>query len=74
MTLINSVATIWGNKQMKYIFRILFMPVIIIVLQLVVLMFVVNLLITGDTLTADDQPWLLELIDRWCMPLIREMK
>jgi len=59
---------------MKYIYRIIFMPVVIIVLQLVALMFIVNLLTTGNTLTPDDQPWLLELIDRWCMPLIRRMK
>ena len=60
--------------KMKYIYRIIFAPIMFMSLLATALLFIVNLLRYGEILQADDLPKWALAIERWCIPIIKKMK
>ncbi len=59
---------------MKYFYRIIFMPVVIMALISINIVFITMLFTTGKVINVEEDRALLELIDRAVMPLIRLME
>jgi len=59
---------------MKYFYRIIFMPVVIMALISLNIVFITMLFTTGKVINVEKDRALPELIDRIVMPLIRLME
>jgi len=59
---------------MKYIYRIIFMPVVGLGLFIISVLSMLNLLRTGKMMTQTTDSWLADLVDKTVMPLIRLME
>lgn len=58
---------------MRYVYRILFMPAIIVCLLLLCIALIVHLLIYGKLLETNDYPILSDFIENITAPLIKRM-